>query len=337
MNRSEAWALSKLSYAELVYRPLLSTGLPIKYAGTKKSVNQALTGATLNKVIFALFTMGGAVFPFVIYKLAIEAISLSVTTALSIILGFGYLVLYSVQVLPTFVTSGSFGPLATLPLEPRERSLVALMTLWRTLDYILVLSLATEFATVAYFTGSLAAASLVFVVSLSSSVLAVALAIRLIALFQNRLENTSTRGGKGLASIRGYFRPLLFALWGLGVMSAVFLFSVISALAPPLNLVLTHPDTPLGIAASLVFPFSAGLLVSNFLGFGIGDLSLVLAGEGVCLVIFAAAAVSWGVPRVIDRIVVEPARRSQAAWARGVDQVPSSEYEGGSPPMFGRT
>jgi predicted permease len=309
VNASEAWRASRVSYAELVYRPILRSGLTVRYAGSRRSVSSALTGATVNKLIFAAFTMGGAVFPFVVYRLGLESISLTVAVSLSIVLVFGYIVLYSVQVLPSFVSSGSFGPLALLPLTPKETSTVALMTLWRTLDYIVVLSLLSETVTVAYFTGSVAAVLLVLLTSISSSLLAVALALWLIALFQRRLEGGGNGGGgRGMATVRGFFRPLLFILWGLGVMSAVFLFSLISFVAPPLDALLAHPSEPLGVVASLIFPFSAGLLVSYTSGYEVGGLSLVLASAGVLGAVAGAALAAMGVPRIINRVAINPMR-----------------------------
>ena len=311
MKASEAWKASRVSYAELVYRPIIRSGLTVRYAGSKKSVSSALTGATANKLIFAAFTMGGAVFPFVVYRLGLQSVSLTVAVSLSIVLVFGYIVLYSVQVLPSFLSSGSFGPLALLPLTPKETSTVALMTLWRTLDYILVLSLLAESVAAAYFTRSAAVVSLVLLTSVSSSTLAVALAIWLIAVFQRRLERAGDDGAsRGLTALRGFFRPLLFVVWGLGVMSAVFLFSLISFVARPLNSVLVHPGDPLGIVASLIFPFSAGLLASYFSGHGAAHVSLVLASAGVLAAVAGAIYASTRVPGMINGVVMNPVRGS---------------------------
>jgi len=329
VNLSEAWKVSKVSYTELVYRPILRSGLSVKNVGSKKSVYRALTGATVNKLIFAAFTLGGAVLPFLIFELGLESISLTVAAALSIVLIFGYIVLYSVQVLPSFVSSGSFGPLSLLPLTPKETSTVALMTLWRTLDYILALSLLAECVTVAYFTGSMAAVGLVFVTSLSGSLLAVALALWLIAVFQGKLNGRGVgTGGRSLVGVREFLRPLLFVLWGLGVMSAVFLFSLISFVAPPLNALLAHPNEPLGVVASVIFPFSAGLLVSHFSGYAVGPLSLVLASAGVLGVVAGAVYASSGVARIISGVVVNPARGVATHQHRGAREFYSFRLRG---------
>ncbi|MDA4135260.1 MAG: hypothetical protein OK441_06800 [Thaumarchaeota archaeon] len=329
MNLSEAWEVSKVSYAELVYRPILRSGLSVKNAGSKKSVHSALTGAAVNKLIFAAFTLGGAVLPFLVFELGLESISLTVAAALSIVLVFGYIVLYSVQVLPSFVSSGSFGPLTLLPLTPKETSTVALMTLWRTLDYIIALSLLAECVTVAYFTGSLAAVALVFVTSLSGSLLAVALALWLIAVFQGKLNGRRvSTGGRSLVGVREFLRPLLFVLWGLGVMSAVFLFSLISFVAPPLNALLAHPNEPLGLVASVIFPFSAGLLVSHFSGYAIGSLSLVLASAGVLGVVAGAFYASSGVSQIIGGVVINPARGAATYQRHGAGDFYSFRLRG---------
>ncbi len=284
-----------------MYRPLLRSGYSMKDSGTPRAVASALRGATVNKLIFSLFTMGGAVFPFFLYRLGLASISLEVAVTLSVLLVFGYIVLYSVQVLPSFVSSGSFGPLAQLPLAPRETSTVATFTLWRTMDYIVGLSLLTQALTVAYFTGSATATLLVLVTMASASILAVGTALWLTSVFQRRLE------GGSLAGLRGLFRPVLFMLWGLGVMSAVFLFSLVSFVAPPLNALLANPDTPLGAVVSLIFPFSTGLLVASLAGETLGSLATVLAVAGFATAVAGAALAGLGASRIINGVVL-PAR-----------------------------
>ncbi len=295
---AEAWAASRVSYTELVYRPLLRSGYATKDSGSSRSVRNALRGATINKLIFSIFTMGGAAFPFFLYRLGLESISLRLAVSLSILLVFGYIVLYSIQVLPTFVSAGSFGPLAQLPLTPGETSKVATFTLWRTLDYILALSLLTQALTVAYFTGSAVATVVVFTAMASGSVLAVGAALWLTSLFQRRLE------GSSMAGLRGLFRPVLFVLWGLGVMSAVFLFSLVSFVAPPLNALLTGSNTLAGAAASLVFPFSAGILAASAAGEAVGRLSLLLSLTGLIVALAGAAAAAYGASRIINGVVL---------------------------------
>jgi predicted permease len=308
---AEAWRVSRVSYTELVYRPLLRHGSATKDSASSRSVKNALRGATLNKLIFSVFTMGGAVFPFLFRTLQpasalsldgtvslSASISLSVAVSLSILLVFGYIVLYSIQVLPTFVSSGSFAPLAQLPISSRDRSLIATLTLWRSLDYILVLSIVTQLGTVAFFTDSAVATLIVLLVSVPSSVLAVATALWLTSVFQSKLE-----GGR-MGGLRGLFGPLLYVVWGLGVMSAVFLFSLVSFLSPALNALLAHPASPAGIAASLAFPFSAGLLVASLSGEVVGQLSLVLASAGVAIAVIGSAAALLGASRLIDGIVL---------------------------------
>ncbi|MGD0636885.1 MAG: hypothetical protein ABSA72_02450 [Nitrososphaerales archaeon] len=308
---AEAWRASRISYAELVYRPLLKSGYPTKDSGSKKSVRNALRGAAFNKLVFSFFTMGGAAFPFFLYRLGLESISLRLAVALSVLLVFGYIVLYAIQILPSFVSAGSFAPLALLPLTPRESTRVAAFTLWRTLDIILVLSLLAQALTLAYFTGSAVATTVVFAATAAGSVLAVGAALWLTSIFQRRLE------GGSMAGLRGFLRPVLFILWGLGVMSAVFLFSLVSFVAPPLNALLAGSGTLAGAAASLAFPFSAGILVASAAGEAVGPLSISLSVTGLVIVLAAAAASAVGASRIINGVVL-PARAG-AAGRHAVD------------------
>lgn len=305
MNLSEAWKTSRTTYVELVYRPILRSGLTARRVGTRKSVSDAVTGATINKLIFALFTFGGAIFPFLVYRLRLEGvavISLTVAVALSVLLVFGYIVLYCVQVLPSFVSTGSFGPLSLLPLSRRETSLVSLMTLWRTLDSILIISLISEAAAVAYYTGSAPAVVLVTITSLSGTLLAVGTALWFTSIFQRRIEGTPGAWGMRLVELRRLFRAALFVLWGLGVMSVVFLFSLISFIAPPLDQLLASSGPP-GLVLSAIFPFSAGLLASYFSGHASAGPEIAIAGLGVLVVAVAAAYVSFRASRTLGDLV----------------------------------
>ena len=295
---AEAWRLSGVSYAELVYRPVQRSGFAMKDSSSRKSVENALRGATINKMIYSLFTMGGAVFPFILFRLGFASISLAVAVSLSILLVFGYVVLYSIQVLPSFVTTGSFAPLTALPVSGPDTSLVAALTLWRTLDYVLGLSLVTQLVTVGYFTGSAVAALIVTVTSAAGSLLAVAAALWLTSVFQTRLE------GGSMSGLRGLLRPLLFVAWGLGVMSAVFIFSLISYVAPPVEALLANPGAPLGAAASLIFPFSAGLLAASAVGQAISPETLLLSSVGVAIAVAGSVAASVGASRIINGVVL---------------------------------
>ncbi len=246
---------------------MVQSGYTTRDMGSKKAVRQVVLGASLNKAIFAVFTSSGALFPFILYAVLTERnpelqtlvkrllahgsvapISLAVTVSLGLLLVFGYVVLYCVQVLPSFVTTGSFAPLTLLPLESRTISRVAALTLWRTLDYIFVVSLLSLVASAAYFTRSVWATLLVGLADISGFLLAVGLALWLTAVFQRQAESGSVSGLRALA------RPLTFILWGLGVMSAVFLFSLISYVAPSIQSALNSPDSLPGIVLPPSFP-----------------------------------------------------------------------------------
>jgi hypothetical protein len=312
LDLDEKWRTSAVAYTELVFRPIIKSGYTPRDMGSPKAVRRALTGASVNKAIFALFTMAGALFPFLLYATRLEDLSLAVTVSLSILLVFGYVVLYCVQVLPSFVSSGSFAPLTAMPLASREVTTVAAMTLWRTLDYILLASLICQIGAVAFFTDSPAGTLSVAFASVLSSLLAVGLSLWLTSIFQKRLE------GGGLSGIRAFFRPLYFILWGLGVMSAVFLFSLISYVAPPVQTALSDPFSPSGFVLSLILPFSAGLVSAHFQGEQVSQLSLTLglAGLGIAAAVTVAATrVTMG---VVTGVVLPTRELASSADKRGL-------------------
>jgi len=265
---------------------MVQSGYAARELGTVKAVRRIVAGASVNKAIFASFTVAGALFPFLIYATRLEPLSLMVTVSLSVLLVFGYVVLYCVQVLPSFVSTGSFAPLSLLPLSKRSVSRVAALTLWRTLDFIVVASLLCLLAMAAYFTSSWLATLVVGFTTISTSLLAVGLALWLTETFQRRVESGSVSGLRGLA------RPLYFILWGLGVMSAVFIFSLVSYIAPPLQSALESPSSFVGLGLALVLPFSAGIVSAALRGESVPQVSfsLALAGLGIGAIISAAAA-----------------------------------------------
>ncbi len=312
MDLEAEWRASAVAYAELVYRPIIRSGYTPRDLGSTKAVRRALTGASVNKAIFALFTMAGALFPFLIYATGLESFSLTVAVSLSTLLVFGYVVLYCVQVLPSFVSSGSFAPLSTMPLSSLEVSRVAGLTLWRTLDYILLASLVSQIGAVAFFTNSPAGTLLVAFASVLSILLAVGLSFWLTSVFQRRLE------GGSLTGIRAFFRPLYFVLWGLGVMSAVFLFSLISYVAPPVQAALADPASPAGFVLSLILPFSAGIVSTHFQGEPISQLSLTLGLAGLAIAAVATAAATRVTLGVVTGVVLPTRELSSRATKTGL-------------------
>lgn len=293
MRLGEAWKLSGVAYREVVYRPALraATGS----GRDSLTVRKSLTIATVNKLVFAVFTAGGAAFPFILYSLGLGTTcfmagtcgglspSLPVVVALSVMLVFGYVVLYAVQVLPSFVSSGAFAPLEGLPVSREDDSLVAAFTLLRTLDLVVCAGLVVELVVTVSVTGSLVAGGIVFGSSLLGIVLAVIFALSLTRFFGSRVAGSGRSAGSGIGRI------VLFALWGLGVMSAVFLFDIASFAAPVLAGPLSNPGSPEGLLLVLILPFSAGLLATAALGAVFGTAPLAVAVLG-----FSGAAVLAG-------------------------------------------
>lgn len=313
------WKASKTAYAELVFRPVVQSGYTARDMGSKKAVRQVVLGASLNKAIFAVFTSSGALFPFVLYavlternpelqtlvksllaKGSVAPISLAVTISLGLLLVFGYVVLYCVQVLPSFVTTGAFAPLTLVPLESRTVSRIAALTLWRTLDYIFLVSFLALVASAAYFTRSVWATLLIGLADVSIFLLAVGLALWLTAVFQRQSESRSVSGLRALA------RPLTFILWGLGVMSAVFLFSLIAYIAPSVQAALDSPDSLPGIVLPLILPFSAGVVAAHLQGQSVPHLTLLLGLVGLAAAGAVAAASVRAILGALGAVIVPP-------------------------------
>lgn len=320
MTVEEAWRLSRVAYTEVVYRPALKASAG-SGRGTPLTVGRSLAVANVNKLVFAAFTAAGAAFPFILYAYGIGstcltpgacgslAPTLPAAVALSVMLVFGYVVLYAVQVLPSFVTSGAFAPMEPLPLPTQDGSLVAALTLLRTMDLVVAVGIAVQVSAAVFVTGSLLAGAVVLASSSIGILLAVFVALRLTRFFGSRVA------GSGRTRWGGVGRIFLFAFWGLSVMSAVFLFDIASFAGPVLSGPLSHPGSPEGLLLVLLLPFSAGFLSATAVGAQFGSAPLAAALLGVLGATVLAALAFRRVASIVGEIASARPEAGGGAWS----------------------
>ena len=272
MKLTEAWRLSSLPYREVVYRSLAQERNRMWWgAFGRKQANKdasddfelskkALQIAKFDKSIIALFNLVVSIIPFGSLLLGSKTLGLSSSVSLSLAITFGFMTLYAIQTLSSFVGAESSVLLSTLPISSDDFSLITLFSFIRSVDYLVVGSVLSQVVLVAYLTASPLATALMFVVSLMNSVFAVAVALWLSRVFHKNY----LRGGRSKRTT--VFRGFFVLLWGCLLMGVGLLLSVPYYVLPILDKALLSVNTLVGFLLSLIYPFSAGLVVSKLSG-----------------------------------------------------------------------
>ena len=221
---------------------------------------KALRIAKFDKLIISMFNLVVSIIPFGSFLLGSKTLGLSSSVSLSMAITFGFMTLYAIQTLSSFVGAESSVLLSTLPISSNDFSLITLFSFIRSVDYLVVGSVVSQVVLVAYLTASPWATVLMLVASLMNSVFAVAIALWLSRVFHKNY----LRGGRSKRAT--VFRGLFILLWGCLLMGVGLLMSVPYYVLPILNGALLSINTLVSFLLSLIFPFSAGLVVSKFAG-----------------------------------------------------------------------
>jgi hypothetical protein len=136
----------------------------------RKKFDRTIGSARTSKVAFAVLGTIGAFFPFLEYVVAPTPEALVSGISLSLAIGLAYIVFFSLQILPSFSSGESYTLLRSLPLSERDFSLVALLSFFRTFDYIAITTTLVQIVSVAILTRSLIATVMMTAGSLANSV-----------------------------------------------------------------------------------------------------------------------------------------------------------------------
>jgi predicted permease len=305
MKLTEAWHISNLPYREVVYRSLAQEKNRMWWgAFRKKSTNKdsaddvelskkALRIAKFDKTIIALFNLVVAAIPFSSFFVSSTTFGLSSSISLSLAITFGFMVLYAIQTLSSFIGEGSSVLLSTLPISPKDYSLITLFSFIRSVDYLVVGSVVSQVVLVAYLTASPLAAALMLVASLMNSVFALAVALWLTRLFHKNY----LRGGRSKRTT--VFRGFFILLWGCLIMGVGLLLSVPYYILPLLDTALLSVNTLVSFLLSLIYPFSAGLAVSTLSGYTIPLFTILGASAAIIFYTLAAwFSIKWSMGTV---------------------------------------
>jgi len=272
MKLTEAWHLSSQPYREVVYKSLAQERNRMWWGSFgRKQTNKdasddfelskrALQIAKFDKLIIALFNLVVSIIPFGSLLVGSKVFGLSSSVSLSLAITFGFMTLYAIQTLSSFVGAESSILLSTLPISSNDFSIITLFSFVRSVDYLVVGSVLSQSILVAYLTASPLATALMFVASLMNSVFAVAVALWLSRVFHKNY----LRGGRSKRTT--VFRGFFVFLWGCLLMGVGLLLSVPYYVLPILDGALLSVNSSIGFLLSLVYPFSAGLVVSKLSG-----------------------------------------------------------------------
>lgn len=302
MKIADAWRLSAVPYSEIAFKSILQSSSNMWWgsfgrgtSGASKQedlVKRALRIARFDKLIVAAFVVAAAGAPFLPQALG-ASYGLAASVTLSLAASFSLIVLYGVQTLSSFVTSGPSPVLSTLPLSRSDVSLVNLLSFVRTSDYLVVGSVASQAFFVSLVAKSALSGLLMLLAGTTNSVIAVGVALWLSNVFYR-----TTLGSKRSKS-GGVFRFGLLLAWGVVVVGIGVLFAAAGSLIPLVQSVLTNPNALAGEVISAVYPFSLGISVgsaaSSFTLTG-AERTALAASVGYALI--AVAVSRWSVRSV---------------------------------------
>jgi len=304
MKTADAWRLSAIPYSEMAFRSILQNSSNMWWgsfgrgsseaSGREDLVKRALRIARFDKLVVTVFVVVAAGAPFLPQVLgASYGISASVTLSLAV--SFALVVLYGVQTLSSFVTSGPSPVLSTLPLMRDDVSLVNLLSFVRTSDYLVVGSVACQVFFVSLVTGSALSGLFMLLAAAVNSVMGVGAALWLSSVFYRNILS-SKQGKRG-----GALRLALLLAWGVVVLGIGVLFAGAGYLIPLVQYVLASPDALTGSILSLVYPFSLGIGVGSIAqGFAPTSVERSALVATVAYLLVAVAVSRWSMSSVAN-------------------------------------
>jgi len=269
MKLLEAWHQSRSPYKEVVYRSIAEEKGRMWWGGFGKGklgadaqenlevTKKALRIAKWDKSLVAVFNVLAAIMPFTAQFLGSPIIGLTSPVALSLAVTFGFITLYAIQTMSSFVSAESSALLSVLPLKKKDFSLITLFSFIRSVDYIVFGSILSQILMVAYYTSSALAILVMLAASLMNAVLAVAVSLWFSRIFTKNLS----RGGRSKSHT--LLRLVFIFMWGSLLTGVSLLISLPWYIVPSLETMLLDPNQLSNLLFCLLHPFSAGVTVAS--------------------------------------------------------------------------
>jgi len=305
MKLAEAWHLSRVPYREVVYRSLAEergrmwwgafgrSHFDKEAQGDVELTQRALRIAKFDKLLVAAFCLISSTMPFTSLFYGSRVVGLASSISLSLVVTFGFTVLYAIQTLSSFVSAESSALLSTLPLSKDDFSKITLFSFIRSVDYLMVGSILSQVTLVAYLTTSPLATLLMFVASTMNGVFAVTVALWFSSLFYRNLM----RGGRSKSGIA--LRLVFILMWGSLLLGVGLLLSIPWYIVPHLEMALLNFDTISSLFFCILYPFSAGITIANLVYPTAAFSALLTASVAVIgYVMLAGVAGRWSLETV---------------------------------------
>ncbi|MGA2573561.1 MAG: hypothetical protein ABSF36_05065 [Candidatus Methanomethylicaceae archaeon] len=297
MKLTEAWHLSRVPYQEVVYRSLAEERGRMWWGAFGRShpgeeaqddlemTERALRIAKFDKMIVAIFNIVIALVPFASSFLGAAGFGLASSISLSLVVTFGFMALYAIQTLSSFVGAESSALLSTLPIGQSDFSLITLFSFIRSVDYMVIGSILSQVIVVAYLTGSPLATLIMLVASAMNAIFSVSVALWFSRVFQKNL----LRGGRSRLST--VLRLGFILMWGLLLVGVGFLFIIPWYVVPNLEGTLLGFSN-LAMFLSVLYPFSTGMVIADLVHSDVAFAAASMAS--VALVVYAVLAILAG-------------------------------------------
>jgi hypothetical protein len=218
---------------------------------------RALRIAKFDKIIVSVFNVVVAAAPFVALLFGVPAFGLASSVALSLAVTLGFTTLYAIQTFSSFVGAESSVLLSVLPIARDDFSLITLFSFVRSVDYMVVGSLASQVVLVAFITASPVATMVMLVAAAMNQVFAVAIALWFSRVFQKNL----TRGGRSKTNT--VLRLVFILMWGLLLAGVGFMFAIPWYTTFNLENLFFGFGNVSNLLLGLLCPFSTGIVVAG--------------------------------------------------------------------------
>jgi hypothetical protein len=236
---------------------------------------RALRIAKFDNIVVAVFNIIVSVTPFASLFLGASGFSFTSAVSLSLAVTFGFTTLYTIQTLSSFMSAESTALLSTMPLERDDFSLITLLSFIRSFDYMVIGSIVSQVALVAYLTASPIAAVIMLAASTINALFAVTVALWFSRIFQRNI----LRGGRSKANT--VLRLFFILMWGLLLITVGFLFSMPWYIVPNLQSALLGAGNVWNSLLSLFYPFSAGIVITSTVYSKVTFTTLLLASAAM--------------------------------------------------------
>ncbi len=283
MKLAEAWRLSQLPYREEVYQSLAEEkgrmwwGAFGRHQSGMENQNdfelatRVLRIAKFDKILVSVFNVMVAALPFVMLLFGTQVFGLADSVALSLAVTLGFTALYAIQTLSSFVSADSSVLLLILPLARNDFSLISIFSFIRSVDYMVVGSVASQVVLVALVTHSPLAALIMLVTAVMNQVFAVTIALWFSTVFQRNLM----RGRR--SKVDTFLRLIFILMWGLLLVGVGFMFVVPLYTMPGQGSLLLGFGNVSSVLFALLYPFSTGNLIAGITFSNVATLTMLVS------------------------------------------------------------